>query len=932
MFLLQSIMTFPSAVKKTGPIKISKTGTGSKTLSPGSPRSPVSPLNTSVKTMASGSSVKSPLANKAPERISNGTNIKKVLVTPKTTAPLISPTCTTIIKPVTDVKSGLAKPASSPTKKVIKPPPLKLNIKVANDNGLQSPVIPKSAPKTPTTPLKKSLTITKSPTVKTVKSPCSPSIKPSKISSPVTKSQVSTGANKPSTSSSLTVNKSVSKSSVVSLPVTKPQKISISSEASTVSLPIEKSPSASAVPKTSMVTTISKSSSLASSKPSIVKPVAKTVIKDNFKSLTSIQLKPTIVKPLKPVQKASVLSTKSTTGVNIPTSNLSTISRSSSIASSIKSISLKVPNSPSKLITKESTSVKISNKLTTVPGKSNVISKSLPVSNVLLKKEPSTLSLTSVKSLSSIKPTSSVLKPTISKVQITSTVSKNVVPKSPIAKTRPSIVAKIPSSPTVRTSLSPVVKTPLSPVVKMRTPLSPTVMPRTPSISTVKPPMSPARPKLLPTKLLLSPTKSKLLSSRLSLVSTESSASRTSIKSPMSPKSVKVVPKSPSKDIKKIEMPIVKCIRGGQNNNKTVNITEIVELPSNSICSEPKTPDVKRQAENTIQDVLENVIESTITQVTNVDPSEIMVNIDGNLGKTNEFVDECTSLNVTNDENVKKSLDVEHDLEIIEEGSAVTSMDTSKESKQDEDSSSLLDFVVLTTDECVPQLNSISQSVDNCGIVFNDDHFNTTVKNDVVEQSDEMQSSCIVEMEDSFEPMNDKLVLGDMPFETDSSDISDIEQITHKEIIETVYHEDVSEKRMDYVFSFSDTDDLSSNNVFNRADSTENFIHQFMPKSIEQSESVSSSISTDDGSFSSRKSYSEAVVGSPNSNKFYFQYDIDLVDDCLDYDDETSVFVEVTEKEFPELKPKNLSGKRKNKKQKKRNYTYSTDSQSGKFN
>jgi len=410
----------------------------------------------------------------------------------------------------------------------------------------------------------------------------------------------------------------------------------------------------------------------------------------------------------------------------------------------------------------------------------------------------------------------------------------------------------------------------------------------------------------------------------------------------MTPRSTKVVTKSPSKIIKKIEEPKAKGIRGGQPIRKTIEIPGITELPSNLVLNQQETLQFDFVLENAIENVLKEEIESTITQTPDQDLSEleklestkVFENIDDGLCLANDLVnEESAPSNIVVAENVCLSPEVhEHNLETIEEDSIEpsTAMPSLNDQKQ-EDVCILSDFEVVKKDECIPQLNSISHSANNCNIAFDDNHFNVTNENVSVEQLDETQS-CIIDIDDHFEPMNDKLVLGDVPFETDSSqdEISDNEQPIQKEVIKNENSGADQNECIDDVFIF--TDNLSMNN-FDSADSTENFIHQFMPKSIERSEG-SLSISTDDESLLSRKSYSEAVSGSPKDCEYYFDYDFEMVDDCLEYDDEgrSSVFVEVTEKEFPELKPKDLSGKRRrNKKQKKRNYSNRSESQSGRY-
>jgi len=405
----------------------------------------------------------------------------------------------------------------------------------------------------------------------------------------------------------------------------------------------------------------------------------------------------------------------------------------------------------------------------------------------------------------------------------------------------------------------------------------------------------------------------------------------------MTPKSTRVVPKSPSKIIKKTEEPKAKGIRGGQPIKKTIEIPGITELPSNQVSNEQETLKFDFVLENAFDSVLKEENDSTITQILDQDSlnlekletHKIVENINDDFKITNDFANkESTLSNIINAQNIHSSPEVhENNLETIEEDSIEPLAIPSLNEQKQKDINILLDFEVVKKDECMPCLNSISQSANGCSIVFDDNHFNITNENAFTNQLDETQS-CVIDIDDHFEPMNDKLVLGDVPFETDSSqdDVSDNEQTIQKEVVENENCGADQNDDVDDVFIF--TDNIS----INSADSTEHFIHQFMPKSIKRSEG-SSSISTDDGSLLSRKSYSEAVAGSPKDGEYYFDYDFEIVDDCLDYDDEgRSVFVEVTEKEFPELKPKDLSGKRRrNKKQKKRNYSNRTESQSGKY-
>lgn len=887
-------MTFPTAVKKSGPLTISKTGSGSKTLSPGSPRSPGSPLNAPAKTILPGSS-KAPLASKAPEKINAVAPVKKP------SAPLKSLTVKSVTKPVIDAKlepeKTLASAAKGVTRSVTKPPPL--TIKVTDAKGLQSP-------KTPISSIK-SQTLTKSPLA----------TKPVSVS----KSTVPTG-----------IVKSPSITKSVTSPITKSPQIKSTLTAKSTS-PVAKSPTSvmsktsttnAAVPKSPMGLT--NHSALAA------KSAASTTVKVSATSLKSKE-QATGSKTTTPVKKAAISSVKSAVGVKsptIPTNKPPMIAKSLSTASSIKSISLKAPTSPSKLLTKEPPSTAKISSL-----KSSVVSKPNPTSSkAIVKKESSSLSLLSVKSSSTIKSTTTaVSKTTTLKANVTSlssSVAKNLVPKSPVAKTKPLVVVKAPSSPIVKASMS------LAP--KTKTPQSPTVKTRTPSLSLVKPPLSPAVRKMVPTKLVLSPGPSKsrsLSSSRLNSVSTESLASRTSLKSPMTPRPTKVVTKSPSKIIKKTEEPKAKGIRGGQPIRKTIEIPGITELPTSLVSNQQETLQFDFVLENAVENVLNEEIESIIAQIPEQDSLELeklespkmVENIDDGLCLANDFVNEVSApSNIVDVQNVSLSPEVhEHNLETIEEDSIEPSTMPSLNEQNQEDVCILSDFEIVKKDECVPHLNSISHSANNCGIAFDDNHFNTTNENVTIEQLDETQS-CIIDIDDHFEPMNDKLVLGDVPFETDSSqdEISDSEQTVQSVVIKNKNCDAEQNECVDDVFIFTENSLIDN---FDSADSTENFIHQFMPKSIERSVG-SLSISTDDESLLSRKSYSEAVTGSPKDGEYYFDYDFEMVDDCLEYDDEgRSVFVEVTEKEFPELKPKDLSGKRRrNKKQKKRNYSNRSES------
>ncbi|KAE9541760.1 hypothetical protein AGLY_003751 [Aphis glycines] len=915
-------MTFPTAVKKSGPLTISKSGSGSKALSPGSPKSPGSPQ------ILPGSS-KAPLASKASEKISAGSSVKKPSI------PLKSSNIKNITKPIVDAKLEVEKTSATKgvTKSVTKPPPL--NIKITDAKGLQSP-------KTPTKSLSKSQMLTKSPLV----------IKPALVSK---STSVSTGMVR-----SPSITKS-SQASVIS-PITKSSQVTTGVKSSTTSpLPVK----STLTPKSSAVSSpVAKSPPVVSKTNSTV-PKSPTGITSTLtsKSVTSIANKEStislkskeqtiVAKPTTPVKKAPMLSVKSSTSAKSPTTPTNkppVISKSLSTTSSLKSSSVKTPTSPLKL-TKEPTSTAKTSALKPT-NNSTVISKSNATSSkAIVKKESSSLSLLSVKSSSTIKSTTSpvsktlTLKANVTPLSSSSSVTKNLIPKSPVAKTRPLAVVKIPSSPTVKTPLSSSVKTPSSPIVKtslstaakIKTP-SPAVKTRTPSLSLTKPPLSPAVKKMVPTKLILSPGPSKsksLSSSRLNSVSTESLASRTSLKSPMTPKSTRVVPKSPSKIIKKTEEPKAKGIRGGQPIKKTIEIPGITELPSNQVSNEQETLKFDFVLKNAFDSVLKEENDSTITQIPDQDSlnlekletHKMVENINDDLKITNDFANKESALSsIINAQNIHSSPEVhENNLETIEEDSIEPLATSSLNEQKQKDINILSDFEVVKKDECMPCLNSISQSANGCSIVFDDNHFNITNENAFTNQLDET-ISCVIDIDDHFEPMNDKLVLGDVPFETDSSqdDVSDNEQTIQKEVVENENCGADQNDDVDDVFIF--TDNISINST----DSTEHFIHQFMPKSIKRSEG-SSSISTDDGSLLSRKSYSEAVAGSPKDGEYYFDYDFEIVDDCLDYDDERrSVFVEVTEKEFPELKPKDLSGKRRrNKKQKKRNYSNRTESQS----
>lgn len=945
LFFLQYTMTFPAAVKRTGPMTASRTGSGSKT-SPGSPSSPGSP-----KLISTVSSVKAPLASKANEKTIDGLSVKKVL--PK------SPASKTVVKPVVDVKSQPEKPAISSTtkgvtKSVTKPPPLKLIIKATDASGLQSPVTPKSVTTTPTV---KSLT--KSPTTSTVKnvtkSPTTPTIKsltktpttPTKTksalvtksltvstgggvkvpSSPITKSTVSSLANKSpkitdgtksSTTSSLLVKSTTPKSSSATKTpqTTSSEPVSSSTVAKSSTSTVTKNLTVtSTAPKSSQLL-VKSSTSTAKSVPSEI------IVKENIK-LKSGSSKAPVVKPANPVKKTAALSTKSVSEVKVPTTptkKLPTMSRSTSTASSINSVSLKTPSSPSKSLSKEPSSVKLLKPTNSAVSKTSVkLGSTSP--KVLIKKETSNVSPSLVKSSSSTVSKTLTIKPKVTPLAV----SKNLVPKSPVSKTQPLTLTKIstktPSSPTVKSPSPSTVKSPSSPTVKQ---------PRTPSSSAIKPPLSPAVKKLAPSKLILSPGAPKksnsLSSSRLNSVSTESLASRISLKSPMSPRLTKAIPKSPSKVIKKTEESKPNGIRGGQPVKKTIDVTKTAESSSNLIFNNQEV------LESTLEGVFKKEIKLPISEI----PDQVLdtsneelktpktdVNTNDDLEKTFEFVYEVIPSNSINVQNVDQSIIVqEHNLETIEEDAVVPSSITSvEEPKKEKDISNSWDFEIVEKEECTPQ-----SDINYCA-ALNDNHFNETIENISTKQSDEIQSY-IIDMEDHFEPMNDKLVLGDVPFETDScqSDISDNEQPAQNEQNITENCNVAQNHSVENIFSF--TEDLPD---YDRSDSTENFINQFMPTSIRRSEGASS-ISTDDGSILSRKSYSEAVVGSPKDGEYYFSYDFEIVDDCLDYDDEErSVFVEVTDKEFPELKPKDISGKRRNKKQKKRNYSNRTDSQSGKY-
>ncbi|VVC36296.1 Hypothetical protein CINCED_3A025516 [Cinara cedri] len=922
-------MTFPSTVKKSGSMKAtSKTGSESKVLPPGSPGSPkLISVNTSAKLLPIGSSVKTPLANKVSEKVNDGSAVKNL-------------SSKSITKPVNDVKFELAK------KPMTKPPPLKLNTKSIDSKELQSPVTLKRIPKTPTTPSVKSFVLAKSPMVTKSSSTMSTSVSPGIVkssTSPTSKSSQVTAGSKSSTTSSVK-----SPSTLKSSPVTKSPQVFASSKSTVISSPIAKSPSTLPTSKTltvpksplstkSLTPTVKSPLSTKSLTPSVKSIISKTTIKDNPTSLKSVSTKDqtTVVKSLTPTKNTALLSTNSTAGVKSPTTlttKSSTISRSPSMTSSKKSISLKVPLSPSKSLTKHPNTTKVSPSVKlTVSNKPSIVSKPEPMSpKVMVKKESSTLSLLSVKSTSTTKSTSSI-------------VSKTLVSKSPIVKTQSSVV-KSPASPKLKTISLPIVKTPLSPIVKTKTTPSPTVKTKTPpsptvktktppspivktrttSISTAKPPLSPVIKKMVPTKLILSPGLTKsgpLLSSKLNSVSTDSLVSKTSLKSPKSP--TKVVSKKDSIDIKNAVEPKSKGIRGKQPITKTIDIPGISELPSNLVSNKLETQDIEFKLENPTENILKEETEMKIIQILDQDSQyseelekhSTLINIDNSLTIANSLVNEETTLLDITNSSINQSQKVqEHNLETIQEY-LIEPSTSLEEIRQDEEICCSSEIEIVRKDKCVPCLSTISQSVNN----IDDNHFDMTNGYVIIEDLNKTQL-CTVDIDDHFEPMNDKLVLGDVPFETDSSDISDSENVVN-EIISTQMDDDV--------FSTEDNlpllnkDNLSYHD-FDRADSTELFIHKLLPKSMTLSEGESS-VSTDDGHLS-RKSYSEVVSGSPKFNDCYFDYDFEVADDCLDYDnDERSVFVEVTEKEFPELKS---DSRKRNKKQKKRNYSNRTDSQS----
>lgn len=877
-------MTFPTAVKKSGPATISKTR--SKVLVPGSPRSPGSPINAPANMISSGSTAKTLLTSKTAIVGSTGSVVKKLSVAPK------SPTSPTVVKSLINAKQDLTKTATftvakGEIKSITKPPPLTLNIKSSEAKGLQSPTTPtKSVPKTPTSSSVKSLVVTKSPLA----------TKSTLTSKSVSSSVIKSISGTKSTTSPI--------KSLVSVP-SKPNAVSRSSTATSIT---PKSPSKPTTP----ISKTMKSKTVTKESPILVKPISTKDLKS-------------IVKPTSPIKKTAVSPTKSVTGVKpptIPITKSTVIPRSPSTASSIKSISLKT--SPSKSLNKESSNGNTSSiklEATNKIGVSKLESASPKISK---KKESSSLSPLSIKSTSTIKSTSSSMSktPNSNPKVCPPLVTKSVLPKSPITKT------KTPLSSVVKTSST--VKTPSSPTTK------------TSSLSLVKPPLSPITKKMVPTKLILSPGPSKnnsLMGSRLSFVSTESLASRTSLKSPLSPKISKIAPKSPGKVVKKTETIQPKGIRGGQPIKKSIEITGITEL-SPLVLNDQESLNIKEFcSENVVENILNEKIEFGVAfkpKQSSISSDELItqktcINVD-NLEVTNNFVEE-ELINMTKIvQNVNESSKIqENNLEIMEDNFKNLSPFTLLEKqKEDEDLCNSLNFVVVKANECEPHSTSISQTASiRDDIKFDDNHFNLSNENVVLEHHEEAQS-CIIYVEDHFEPMNDKLVLGDVPFETDSSqsDVSDNEQTLQTEINENSNCNAMQTNSED-VFSFSE--ELAIND-FTRADSTESFIHQFMPKSTEQFKGASS-ISTDDGSLLSRKSYSEVVSGSPKDSEYYFDFDFEIVDNSLEDDeDEKSVFVEVTEKEFPELKPKDLSNKRKkNKKQKKRNHS-KTESQSGNYN
>ncbi|XP_050435754.1 uncharacterized protein LOC126842701 isoform X2 [Adelges cooleyi] len=978
-------MTFPVVVKKSGPITISKTGSASKAMSPGSP---ASPINTSAKSTVKAS----PAAKATP-----ATPVKKPSAAPK------SPVAKPVTKPVSDAKPELAKTTSTSVAKdttKTKPPPLKLNIKAAEAKAMpSSPATPKTVPKTPTTPTVKTLTASKSPAVvksaTAIKTTSTTSISKSPSVLSLTAKSPST-ISKTSSASSPTIKSSTSTITKPTTPAAKSPSATTVSKATTATSTTVKAPGTVGVKPT---TTPAAKSPTAVTKPST--PTSKT---------TSPAQKPLASKtpgtPTKPdaPKKLAVSSVKSVTGVKSPSSpaaKTSPLSRSSSIASSIKSVTVRSAASPSKPLA----STVRSPAKTVTSSKTAVTTKPL-TPTTLMKKEPSTLSLASVKSTATVKSTTSISSKT-SAVSVKSTISKTVVPKSPVTKavTKTAVPPKSPAvkaSPTAAVSKttvapkspavkaaptstvsktavapkSPAVKAaptstvsktavaPKSPVVKAAptsavsktavAPKSPavktaptvavsktTVTPKSPAVKTapasavsktavapkspaVKTPSSPVVKKTTPAKPLsslgLSKTKS-LSSSRLSSVSTESLASRTSLKSPMSPRPTTGV-KSAAKPIKKVEEPKVKGIRGGQPVKKTIEIPGITELPTIPLA------DTKQE----VQDSLD--VESSIALNDEVAPEyksneEIESTIAETLNQDQKQPEETAEALACNGEDDQVQEVSENNLETIVEDfveSAVTAEVPTPESSV-RSCCSPIDFEVVQIEDCQPCLNGVTQSDDNFSIEFVETHFDTNEQAAEAEQQ-AVPESCVIDMDDQFEPMNDKLVLGDVPYETDSnkSDVSDHEQAVQVETTTA----DVGEETApvdDNVFSFT-AESVEEN------DRIEDFVEQFVcQQSMDRSEGPSS-LSTDDGSLVSRKSYSEVVMGSPKDGEYYFDYDIELADDCLDDDEEEKpVFVEVTEKEFPELKPKDLSGKRKRmRKQKKRNYSCRTESQSDSYN
>lgn len=933
-------MTFPSTVKKSNTVKTnSKSGSESKALgSPGSPKL-IGSLNTSVKSTSPGPSVKLPVANKVPGKINDELPVKSL-------------TSKSISKPVIDVKSESIKSAISSAikgekKSVTKPPPLKLNIKTTDTKGLQSPLTPKFVSKTPTTPTVKSLALPKSPMItkpsSAVKSPSmsstTKSSQESTVSSPVVKSSQVTAGSKSSTTSLVK-----SPSTLKSLPVTKSPQVT-PSKSSVVISSIAKSPLIIKNPTSKTLTVPKSPLSTKPLTPTVKSVLSKPTIKDSHMPLKSVSTKDqTSGVKSTTTKKVTVLSTNSVAGVKSPTTptTKSSIILSPSMTSCVKPISLKVPLSPSKPVTKQFRTAKVSS-----PIKSNV-SKPGPTSpKVMVKNESSTLLSLSAKLSSTVKSTSSIVSKTSTAVKtklIPSAVSKNLVPKSPIVKTPPSPKMKTPSLSIVKTPLSPVMKTktPPSPTVKTKTPPSPIVKTRTTSLSTAIPPLSPVIKKMVPTKLILSPglTKSgSLSSSKLNSVSTDSLASRTSLKSPMSPRPTKLITKRNLIDIQNAEEPKSKGIRGKQPVTKIIEIPGISELSSNLAFSKLETQDIECRLENTTENIPKEEIEMEIIQIPDQDSlcSEELekhstvnksISFDDSLEVTNNLANEETiSLNVTNTQNINELPVVqEYNLLTIKEDSSIEpSIPSLEVIRQNEHSSSSLDFEVVKKHECVPSLNTISQSVNNFDIAFDDNHFGTTTNEYIIVEQLNKTQLCIADIddrEDNFEPMNDKLVLGDVPFETDSSDVSDNEQTVLNEII-TTQNDDVSSNEI--ILPLLNEEDLSICD-FEKADSIDTFFDKLMSNSTTVFEG-NSSISTDDERLS-RKSYSEVVSGSPKYKECYFDYDFEVADDCLDYDEKQSEFVEVSEKEFPELK----SDRKKNKKQKKRNYSNRTESQSGKYN